>query len=543
MVILEKARSFFNKQAWSQAFKLFESVDRESPLDPPDLESMSVAAYLLGNDRVCEESLSRAHNGFLKNDDTPRAIRCAFWLALTLIGRGEVSRGGGWIARAQRLLKDVSHECVELAYLKIPAALKLMSEGHFGESYNYFMKAEQIANRYSDIDIVTLAHLGQGQNLVFEGDIDKGLSLLDEAMITVESGETSPLVAGIVYCAVIDVCHKIFDLQRAREWTDALSRWCESQPDMVPYRGQCFIRRAEIMHFQGEWQEAIEEVDHACEWLSQKRAEPSAGEAFYRQGEMFRMTGAFDQAEMAYKKANKWGRKPQPGLAILRLQQGEVATAKTSIIRELKETKNELEQTRILPAYIEIMIASGEISMARKGLNQLKEIETNKIPSSYLRAIVNQLEGHISLLEDNLEKAREALVHALLLWNELHAPYEAAKTRLICAMLYFRKGDNDMALMELESARSTFQDLGAKPDLEKARQIVHLHDVEEESVLSPRENEVLQLICQGETNKSIASSLFISERTVERHVSNIFNKLGVSSRSAATSYAFKHGLI
>jgi len=541
---LKEAQAAFKNQAWTNSFELFAALDEKHMLEPDDLEKLSVAAYLIGKDEVCAESLSRAHQGFLENDNIPHAVRCAFWQALTLFSRGEEARGGGWVARAERLLEEYPEEFVERAYLKIPMALKLMSKGQYDQAYTCFIEADRISRNYNDLDIKTLVLLGQGQTLVSKGEIDPGLTLLDEAMVSVEAGDVSPMAAGIIYCAVIDICHKIFDLHRARTWTTALSRWCESQPDMVPYRGQCFIRRAEVMRFQGLWDQATTEVDHACTWLTEKRREPSAGEAYYQRAELFRLRGEFENAEIAYQTANKWGRKPQPGLALLRLMQRNVTMACTSISREYNELNGPLIRSQMLPAYIEIMLAANKTNEARQAVDELTAIVNSTIKSSYLQAIAYQMEGMVLIEKEKPEKALNVLEDSLKTWRELHAPFEEAQVRVYRGQSYKKLGDQDMATMEFNSARSIFEDLGALPDLEQVDQLLDPPKSKGEKYkLSAREVEVLHLICDGETNKDIASSLFISERTVERHVSNIFNKLGVSSRAAATSYAYKQGIL
>jgi DNA-binding CsgD family transcriptional regulator/acyl-CoA-binding protein len=537
---LKQGRRSFARKRWADAFNQLSTADGSLEVD--DLELLATSAYLTGRDAESVDTLTRAHHECLRLGDVRRAARCAFWVGFQLMNRGEHARGGGWIARAGRLVEEGQHDCVERGYLLVPVALRCLGEGAAARAYSTFSEAGEIGARFGDPDLITLGRLGRGQALIRMGRLDDGVPLLDEAMVAVESDEVAPIVAGIVYCTVIEACQEIFDLRRAQEWTTAMSHWCDSQPDLVPFRGQCLIRRAEIMQLHGEWPDAMDEAQRACKRLSAPPGEPAAGAAYYQQAELHRLRGDFARAEDAYRQASQWGRKPQPGLALLRLVQGQKDAAAAAVRRLVDEARDRVSKASVLPAYVEIMLATDDLDAARAGAVELSEIAA-EIDAPLLRAFAAHAQGRVRLAEGDAPGALEALRAAWKAWEQLEVPYEAARVRALVGLACRALGDEDTAHMEFDAARCVFEQLGAAPDLARLHALLDEARKGDGHGLSDREMEVLRLIAAGRTNKSIAAELFISERTVERHVSNIFNKLGVSGRAAATAYAYEHQLL
>ena len=451
---------------------------------------------------------------------------------------GEMAQGSGWLARAQRIIEEGDFDCVERGWLLVPAAIQRFDEDPT-TAHATFGQAAEIGARFDDPDLVAMARNGQGWALIRLGQTAAGLRLLDEAMVAVTAGEVSPFVAGGVYCAAIEACQEIFDLRRVREWTAALTRWCESQPDMVPFRGQCLVYRAEIMRLHGDWPDAMEEVRWARERLS---GHPAVGMAYYQQGELHRLRGEFAGAEEAYRQANQWGHSPQPGLAELRLAQGDVAAAAAAIRRVVCEAQDRVARSRVLAAYVEIGLAVDDVDAARGAADELSHIAAD-FDAPLLKAVAARATGAVLFAEGDARAACETLRRAWTAWRELDAPYEAARVRVLIALACRTLGDEDTAGMELDAARVVFEQLGAAPDLARVDSLVRRATSGEPHGLTPRELQVLRLVADGRTNKAIAAELVLSERTVDRHVSNIFTKLGVSSRAAATAYAYEHGLV
>jgi DNA-binding CsgD family transcriptional regulator len=538
---LDGGREAFRRHAWGEAFARLSAADRETPLEPPDLERIATAAYLLGKESESSDRWAGAYHGYLSLRDVERAARCAFWLAFGLLEKGETARGGGWLARATRLLDDGGRDCVERGYLLLPVALDQVGRGDAAAAYTSFAQAAAIGDRFDDRDLATLARHGQGRALIRRGEVARGVALLDEVMVAVTSGEVSPVIVGTVYCSVISACHDMFDLRRAQEWTEALTRWCDSQPDLVPYHGTCLVRRAEIMQVHGAWPEALNEARRACERLSEPPGQPGLGAAYYQEAELHRLRGDFAAAEQAYRRASKCGRSPEPGLALLRLAQGEVDTATAAIRRVLLEVRDPRVRPRMLAACVEIMLAKNDVSAAREAAEELAGIAAAEVP--FLRALSAQASGAVHLAEGRHQAALALLRRAAAAWAELGVPFEGARVRVLIGLACRGLGDRDTAMLELEAAGRVFQSLGAHPDLARVRALSRSAAQVTAGGLTGRETQVLRLVATGKTNRSIAADLAISEKTVARHVSNIFTKLGLSSRAAATAYAYEHGLL
>ena len=541
--LLARGRASFQHESWADAYAQLSAARRESPLPPEDLERLAVAAALVGHEEENVDLLARAHQDYLRAGQPESAARTATYLSLNLLTRGEAARAGGWIARAQRLLGSLPSDTLGHAYLLIPLAVQRLYQGDAPTAYDSFSHAAAIAHRVGDPDVAALAELGRGQALVAMGRVAEGMAHLDEAMVAVTAGEVSPIFTGVVYCAVVSTCWRTFDLRRAGEWTNALSAWCSAHPDLALFRGECLVHRAQLMCLHGAWPDALLEVERASQLVADPQ-DSTHGEALYEQGELHRLRGEVDLAAESYRRANQAGRSPQPGLALLRLAQGDLPAATAAIRRELDETEIPLQRARLLPAFVEITLAAGDLPAARAAAAELATT-ASRLSSPYLDAIAAHAGGAVLLASDDPRAALSSLRRASAAWHDLDAPYEAARARLLIATACRQLGDHDTAALELDAARDTFQRLGATLDLRSLStpRPLTASTAAADTPLTPRELEVLRLVAAGHTNRAIAAALVLSEKTVARHVANIFTKLNLSSRAAATAYAYQHHLV
>lgn len=539
---LARGREAFAGRAWRSAYEALARADRETPLGADDLERLATAAHLSGRDDAFLATLERAHRAHLDGGATERAVRCAFWLGANLAERGELGQAGGWLGRARRLLEELEHECAEHGYLLVPDAQRLFGAGEYTASAATAARAVGVAHRHGDAELLALSLHLQGRARLRSGLVEEGLALLDEAMLAVAGGELSPVVTGIVYCSVISACGEVYALGRADEWTAALSTWCEAQPDLVPYEGTCRVHRSEILQLRGAWSDALAEARRASEQVARGGKRQAAAAAHYQQGEVHRLRGETAAAERAYGEARRFGREPQPGLALLRLAQGRHETGRAAVRRALAETGDRLKRTRLLQALVEIALAAGDPEEARSACRELQAIARD-FGTSALDTIAAHTEGAVLLAEGDASAALPLLRRAWSGWQELGAPYETARVRTLMAQACRALGDEETAALELEAARETFEALAAAPDLARVAALARDATHRDRHGLTPRELEVLRLVAGGHTNKAIAARLELSQKTVDRHLSNIFDKLQVSSRTAAAAYAFEHGLL
>lgn len=535
-----RARDAFNHQAWRQAYDELSAAAVTEPLEVDDLELLASAAYLAGLSDESRSAWISAHEKCAHVGDVARAVRCAFWLAFALVNAGDLARGGGWIDRAQRLLDDRKIDSVERGYLRYAAALRATFSGEVRTGHEGFHAAAEIGVLFHDPELAALARIGEGRCLIYLDRVDEGVALLDEGIVAIEANDVSAIAIGDAYCTAIEGCTELFDVRRAHAWTAALSRWVDDQPELMLYRGLCLIHRAEMLFLRGDWEAAADQIEEAYRRLADPMGQPALGAAAYLKGDLHRLRGQDRAAEADFQQASELGRDPQPGLALLRLATGKVEAAVASIRRAYHEAGDPVSRAGLAGGYVEIALADGDVAAARSAADELGTV-AGALGRPLPTALHLQLLGAVLLGEDQPEHALSALRQALAGWRELDAAYEAARTRMLIAAACRAVGDDDSAELEVAGAVRVFDRLHAVRDAAAARAALHVA-APPPSGLTAREEEVLVHIAKGLTNRQIAESLVVSEKTVATHVGHILTKLDLPSRAAATAYAYEHGL-
>jgi DNA-binding CsgD family transcriptional regulator/tetratricopeptide (TPR) repeat protein len=527
---------------WTAAYEQLRAADETHPLDPERLEQLAIAAHCLGKSEESTAAWARAYDGYLAGGDVERAALAAAWCSFGLQTRGEVARGGGWLSRARSLCDEHDLDCEAKWFALGQMAAGVMFSGDYSTALPMFEETGRLAERARDPNGMALSRLGRSQCLHHLGRSPEAMQLLDELLVLLSNDALSPLVAGLAFCGAIECCHRSLDVRRAHEWTTALSRWCDRQPDLVPYRGDCLVHRAEILALRGAWPEAYGEAERARAWLDEAAVAGPLGNVYYQFGELHRLRGEYAEAETAYKQASQYGREVQPGLGLLRLAQGHVESATAAIRRALGEASPGAGRAEMLAAQVEVALAAGDLTTARTAADELSDIAA-QVDAVLLRAKAMHAAGAVRLAEGDARTAFTQLRAAWSLWQELDAPYESARVRVLIGAACRAVGDDETAEMEFDAARWVFTELGAAPDLERLQKLSAGTPAPPPGGLTLREVQVLRLVAAGKSNRVIADELFLSEKTVHRHVSNIFTKLDVGSRSAATAYAFQHDLV
>jgi DNA-binding CsgD family transcriptional regulator len=542
--LLDEARAAHALRDWPRARELFGAASARGELQADDLYALSDAAWWLGDNEAVLEACERAYRAYLESEQPRRAALAALDIAAVLFLRGDGSLASGWVSRAGRLLEG-QPEAAEHGYLvyllEVEGPLGGIASSEHGAFERLLASArrvQEIGRRHGDRTLMAVGTLGEGRALVKVGHVAQGMALLDETLLAALAEELIPAWTGNIYCHLIEAAEEIGDLRRARDWTDALTRWLATMPAAVVFTGICRVHRSRVHQQSGAWDEAEREAARVCAELGGLHV-AAAAKAHYQVGEIRRLRGDLAGAEAAYQEAHALGRDPQPGLALLRLSQGRAEVASVSIRTALLAERNRLVRARLLAAQVEIALATGDPDQARAASGELDGIAA-LYGTCGIEVTARHARGAILLAEGRPHEALPVLRDACRSWSDVDAPYDCARVRLLLVHAYRLLGDEDAAARELEVAVTALERLGAVTDLEVATELRGAR--EPPGGLTPREGEVLALVASGRTNKAIARELGLSERTIARHLANTFAKLGVASRTAAAAFAFEHGL-
>jgi ATP/maltotriose-dependent transcriptional regulator MalT len=538
-MMLERAREAAERGSWAEALDLFRGLD-PSELEPADLETLADAAWWGCRLDESIAAWQRAYSGFLASGEPRRAAYAAWFLSLEYGIKSESAASSGWLQRAHRHL--AAHpECVERGFLAVTESDIARTNGDLEQACVLAQLAVELGERCGSLDLHAMGIQTLGRALIASGRSREGMALLDEAMTLVVGRRLSALFTGFIYCSVVAACMEQADLGRAGEWTEAAMAWCGSISDLTPYHGICRMHRVEITALRGDWERAESEAMRTIEEMRGLEQHVVA-QALYAIGEIHLRRGNLATAEDWFMRAHGMGRDPQPGLAVLRLAQGKLDAAAAGLRASLAATPEPtLQRARLLAVKVEVLIALQDLPAAREAVESLERL-ASEVPSTLHAAMAVTARATLHLGEGQIDQTLQHTRRAWSLWQQLKLPYEAARVRMLIGLASKRAGDTDRAQVELEAARSVFERLGGSLDARAAAEHLRL-TTDLPRGLSARELEVLRLVAAGKTNREIAAAMVISEHTVSRHLENIFRKLEVSSRAAATAFAFEQRMV
>ena len=537
---IQAARAAYDRGAWADATELFLAADCELEID--DLESLVWAAAISAHDSVMIAGLERLYAHYCASGNHVECARTAFWCGLRNMLIGEVGLGSGWLQRASKHAEQTSPDCVQRGYLLLPQVYMQRGKGDYETAIEFADQAIAIGENGGDPDLIAMAGSLKGGILFRLGRVDEGYGPIDEAMLLANSQQLSPVVCGVVYCEIVASCCRVLEMVRAREWTSILTDWCRRNPQAKAFNGVCQVHRAEVLQLEGNWSEAFAEAERAGTGLSGTTERTATANAAYRRGEILRLRGEFDKSDAEYRLAAEIGVDPQPGLSLLRLAQGRRKDAIAGIRRALETAGDMPRKAALLPAGIEIFIACGDLDTAERLCGEMSDI-AERFGTEILARVADQGHGSLALARGRFADAVTALTRARRYWSEFGAPYLVARLRVDIARGCLELGDSESAERELDAAENIFEELGAAPDLARILETRTGSKATGTGKLTARERQVLAMVADGGTNREIAEELSLSPKTVNRHIENIFGKLGVSSRAAAVAKGLQTGSI
>lgn len=466
---LTRARAAYQQGDWEIAISSYQEADREAGLVGADLERWADAARCVGQDREAIGPLERAAAAYAAGGDRIGAARAALMLAQLRFEWREMSVATGWHSRASSLLQG-RDDCREHGLLEWLASRFAAANGELDQAVSHARNALDCGRRLEDPDLEALGLLYWGLALLAQGDVRGGLARQDEAAASVLSGQVTPWVGGTVYCGIIWGCRNRRDWQRAAEWTDQFSRWCD-RSRLAGFPGLCRLHRAEVLSVRGDLAGAEQEVTEAAELLSE--AAPWAeGDAYRVLGEIFLARGDLDDAEAAFRRAYSLGWDPQPGQALLHLARGRHDAAVRALERSLEDPRWVNGQRRgILLAHLAVASAvAGDRDRTRAALRELEE-RPDLCDTPAFAATIARARAEAALWEhagpDALSSLRESLAH----WRLARAPLDAANTQLRIVEVLAANGDPDGAEMELHAAESAFRSVGAQSAISRCAEL------------------------------------------------------------------------
>ncbi len=528
--LLLTARTAHVRRDWHASYEAFARASEAVSLNTDDLDAMAVAAWRLGRG---QESVRAAERVFtqLARTDPPSAAMKAVELGLAWINRGDLNIGQGWISRAHRLL-DAAPESPTHGYLAYLDATVAVFDEDPEELANRVTALRGICGRVDVPAVTALCRVAEALAAILDARITEAFGLLDEALLPVLAGQVPIEWAGDIYCTVVHYCHRLADLPRMRAWTQSMERWCDDFAASASYGGVCDVHRLQLLaatdHYrrlEGRLATVSRSLEDVNIW--------AAGEGYYQLGEIRRLLGDDDGAFVAFARARELGTDPQPGEALLRCRMGDRDTAWTDL-RLALAGEDRLGRMRLLRGAVEVALARGNIDEAERHCSELQS-GAEMFGTPGFRASSAHARGALLAQHGRHAEALDALQAALREYRAQQSRYETAQVYEWMAVAHKALGEDGLASADTATAESIYAQLGVEP--------AQVCGQTTPGGLTKREIEILRRVAGGATNKQAAEQVCNSEKTVGRHLANIYAKLEVSSRTAAVAWAHAHNLL
>lgn len=523
---VRRAREAFDRRDWLAAYEGL-SAAGEGALRAADFADLATAAYLLCRTDDCITALQRAHQGYVAAGEPEPAVRTAFWLSVVLRQAGEAAVANGWISRAERIAADLPEDCVERGYIAYAQLMREVFAGKIALRTELPGVVIEYGRRFDDPNLVAAGLMSSGRRAIYAGRIEEGLAFLDEAIVCLLTGGLTPIIAGQVLCSCIEGCQELWEVSRVAEWTGALDAWCADQQGLEMFTGTCCLHKGQALAARGAFADAVPEFRAAIERFARGGAPPrAAGVAFAEMSDALRAAGDLSGADVALRKSVEAGWDPAPEQALLDLATGRTEAALATARRILGEARSPISRVRRLSRVVEVLLAAGDFHAAATAVGELSEL-VERWGTPMFRGHAARARGALALATGTPRDAEAELRSAVAAFGDAGSAYEVARTRLVLASALDATGDPDVAGRERAAAASALDTPTA---------------ADASGRLTERQIEVLRLVAAGRSNREIAAVLHLSEKTVARHLSNIFLKLDVPSRTAAAAYAYEHGI-
>ena len=526
--LLRAGRTAHVRRDWHAAYEAFTRAGEDAPLATDDLDALAIAAWQLGRGTESVRVTERVFAQLARTDPQSAAMK-SVELGLAWFTRGDLNIAQGWMNRARRLLDGapVGPTHGYLAYLDALMAMQ--------DSEALAVRVQTLRDICGRIDtpaLTALCQVAEALAAISEARMNEAFALLDEAMLPVLAGQVPLDWAGDIYCVVLNQFHHLADLPRMRAWTQSMERWCADFAASDNYGGVCDVHRLQLLVATDDYRKLEARLVATSQSLEEVNGW-AAGEGYYQLGDVLRLRGDADGALAAFARARALGVEPQPGEALLRCRQGDSQTAWTDL-RVALAGEERVGRMRLLRGAVEVALARNSLDEAEMYCRELEDgAEAFGTPG--FRAWAAHARGAILVQRGGNDDALTVLQSALREYRIQKSRYETAEIYEWMALAHRALGDDDTAAADAATAQSIYDQLGVEP--------AGICGSSSSGGLTKRELEILTGIARGATNRQVAQQIFISEKTVARHLANIYAKLQVSSRTAAVAWAHQHNLL